>query len=79
MNIVGNKALLPVFTYSSWEVGCANKPKEEVESVLVTVDGHVVDVRKIQEDMEKAEKQRLAAEANANVLKNSLSAYYNNN
>jgi hypothetical protein len=84
----GNKVLLPVFSFSGAEViqlsleegvggGQVNgEVKEEVEQkevITAVVDGQVVDVRQIKEQLEKAEKAKMAAEANVNVLKNSLS------
>ncbi|XP_021950634.1 uncharacterized protein LOC110847903 isoform X2 [Folsomia candida] len=77
----GNKSLLPVFTYSSPIVAfddvkptlCDDQKVDWTgESVLVTVDGKVVDVKKIMHELEKAEKEKLSAEANVNAFKNSL-------
>jgi len=74
---LGNKSLLPVFFYGS----CSSqlsfnggvKPEKDVDSVMVTIDGISVDVRKLKEQLEKSEKERIALEANLNALKNGLS------
>lgn len=41
------------------------------------MDGKVVDVKKIMHELEKAEKEKLSAEANVNAFKNSLSNMIN--
>jgi len=52
-----------------------NGLQESLPPLLVTLDGDLVDVRKMKEDLHRVEKDGLKAEANANVLKNSLSKF----
>jgi hypothetical protein len=71
---------LPIFTYSAPVVNLDGSSglfeEEKKESILVDVDGLLVDVREITQQMERADKDRLSAVANANVFKASLSNFF---
>jgi len=58
----------------SWStvVNGSRSPVNETDSVLATVDGCIVDVKKLKEKLEKSEKERLTTDANFNVAKNAL-------